>query len=82
MLKKGCPVREVEKRVKAINYPKIEKQKKTTNTLTEVHNSAKKSLTNRFSSKIEIKRNNRGRGNIIIPFLSDRDFERIIELLK
>lgn len=82
IVEKGLSVREVEKMVRAINNPEEKKPKKTSNTLPETYNSAKKHLAHRFSSKIEIKRNNRGRGNIVIPFISDKDFERIIDLLQ
>ena len=82
IVEKGLSVREVEKMVRAINNPEEKKPKKASNTLPETYNSAKKDLTHRFSSKIEIKRNNRGRGNIVIPFISDKDFERIVDLLQ
>jgi len=82
IVEKGLSVREVEKMVRAINNPEEKKPKKASNSLPETHNSAKKQLANRFSSKIEIKRNNRGRGNIVIPFISDKDFERIVNLLQ
>ncbi len=81
IVEKGLSVREVEKMVRIINNPEEKKPKKTANTLPETYHSAKKSLTHHFSSKIDIKRNNRGRGNIVIPFTSDKDFERILELL-
>ncbi len=82
IVEKGLSVREVEKMVRIINNPEEKKLKKKANVLPETYNSAKKSLTHRFSSKIEIKRNNRGRGNVVIPFTSDKDFERILNLLK
>jgi ParB family chromosome partitioning protein len=82
IVEKGLSVREVEKMVRMINNPEEKKQKKITKSLPETYHNAKKSLSNRFSSKIDIKRNNRGRGNIVIPFISDKDFERILELLK
>ena len=82
IVEKGLSVREVEKMVRNINNPEEKKIKKATNTLPENYYSAKKILIHRFSSKIDIKRNNRGKGNIVIPFISDKDFERILELLK
>ena len=39
-------------------------------------------LSNYFARKIEIKRTNKGKGNITIPFETDEDFERLLELLK
>ena len=82
IVEKGLSVREVEKMVQAIMNPNDNKTKRIANILPETYNSVKKTLTHRFSSKIEIKRNNRGRGTIVIPFISDKDFERILDLLK
>jgi ParB family transcriptional regulator, chromosome partitioning protein len=38
-------------------------------------------LSSRFKSQVELKRNDKGIGKIIIPFLSDDDLERIISIL-
>ncbi len=35
-----------------------------------------------FGSRVDIKRNNKGRGKIVIPFKSDREFNNIIDLLE
>ncbi|MFZ4399819.1 MAG: ParB/RepB/Spo0J family partition protein [Bacteroidales bacterium] len=82
IVEKGLSVREVEKMVRSINNPEVKKTKKSTSTLPANYSSAKTTLAHRLSSKIDIKRNNRGRGNIVIPFTSDQDFERILQLLK
>jgi ParB family chromosome partitioning protein len=82
IVEKGLSVREVEKMVRIINNPEEKKIKKTKDALPENYKSIKDSLIHHFSTKIEIKRNNRGRGNIVIPFASDKDFERILNLLK
>ena len=82
IVEKGLSVREVEKMVRIINNPEEKKIKKTKDALPENYKSIKDSLIHHFSSKIEIKRNNRGRGNIVIPFASDKDFDRILTLLK
>jgi ParB family chromosome partitioning protein len=82
IVEKGLSVREVEKMVRIINNPEEKKIKKTKDALPENYKSIKDSLIHHFSTKIEIKRNNRGRGNIVIPFASDKDFDRILTLLK
>ncbi|NVN94876.1 MAG: ParB/RepB/Spo0J family partition protein [Bacteroidetes bacterium] len=82
IVEKGLSVREVEKMVRAINNPEKKKVKNSANALPENYNLAKNVLKHRLSSKIEIKRNNRGRGNIVISFISDKDFDRILDLLK
>ena len=40
-----------------------------------------KHLSSRFNTKVELKRNEKGRGKIIIGFKSDAELEKIIELL-
>ncbi len=82
IVERGLSVREVEKMVRLINNPEIKKPKAAKGSLPENYKHAKDILSNRFTSKIDIKRNNRGRGNIVIPFMSDSDFERIINILK
>ena len=39
-------------------------------------------LSRNFNTSIEIKRNQKGRGKLIIPFNDDNDFDRIIKLLE
>jgi len=41
----------------------------------------KNDLTDMFNTKVKLKINNKGKGNIVIPFNSDKDFERIIKLI-
>jgi ParB family chromosome partitioning protein len=40
-----------------------------------------KHLSRRFDTKVELKRNESGKGKIIIGFKSDAELEKIIELL-
>ena len=42
---------------------------------------ASQNLSQRFNTKVEIKRSHSGKGRLVIPFVSDTDFKRIIELL-
>lgn len=39
------------------------------------------SLSSKFSSRIEVKKEDTGKGKIVIPFLSDEDLNRILDLL-
>lgn len=41
----------------------------------------KKHLSNHFSTNVDFKINNKGKGKIVIPFNSDKDLERIIGVL-
>lgn len=81
IVESGLSVREVEKMVRMINHPEIKKHKKEKGALPVQYKTAKESLVQHFTAKVDIKRNNRGRGNIVIPFASDKDFERILSLL-
>lgn len=81
IVEKGLSVREVEKMVRIIVNPDDKKNKRTKETLPDIYNDFKNKLSTKFESKIEIKRNNRGKGNITINFNSDKDFERILKLL-
>lgn len=58
----------------------LEKKKKKINEIGE-YIDLQKHLSQRFSSKVELKRNDKGRGKIIIGFKSDSELERIIGLL-
>ena len=40
-----------------------------------------KHLSRRFDTKVELKRNEAGKGKIVISFKSDEELEKIIELL-
>ena len=82
IVENGLSVREVEKMVRMINHPETKKPKKEKGSLPVQYKTAKESLIQHFSAKVDIKRKNRGRGNISIPFTSDKDFERIVNLLK
>ncbi|MBQ9312317.1 MAG: ParB/RepB/Spo0J family partition protein [Bacteroidales bacterium] len=50
--------------------------------LPQAHNDLAKTLSDKLSLTVDIKRSQRGKGSITIPFANDKDFERIAELLK
>lgn len=82
-------VRKVEEIVREIVNPRIEepvipediaeKPKKTTEIGDYIE--LQKHLSTRFNTKVELKRNENGKGKIIIGFRSDLELEKIIELL-
>lgn len=49
--------------------------------LSEEYNILRESLSEFFQTKVQLTCSERGRGKIVIPFASERDMERIIELL-
>lgn len=73
-------VRDTEKIAKQINNPTKKKLNPHT-LLPETYSITKKSLTNALLTKVEIKRDLKGKGTIEIKFKSDEDFNRIISLI-
>lgn len=81
IIAENLSVREVEKAVKAQNQPADAKPKKSPNVLPERYKIRQKALSDQFNTKIEVKRNTKGKGNIVISFKSDDELERLFELL-
>jgi len=75
-------VRKTEEIVKTINEGQsVEPQPKKKAKTPEEYNLMKKHLSKQFGVKISLSVNEKGAGKISIPFSSDKDFERIIEVL-
>ncbi len=74
-------VRQVETLVRKFNQEGEEEKPAITLSLPQYHTEKKNTLSDRFKSKIEIKRNIKGKGHISIHFKSDDDFDRVINLL-
>ena len=75
-------VRQVEELMKTLNQESSNRQKPTKISLPQHIQTAKSSLKKMYSTDIDIKRNLKGKGNIVISFKSDEEFARIIELLQ
>lgn len=82
IIAEGLSVREVERLVKEVHGQPTKKPVNKENTLPEKHRVIKDSLSDSLGTKVEIKRNNKGNGSIVIPFKSDDDFRRIISFLE
>jgi ParB family chromosome partitioning protein len=74
-------VRKIEELAREANTGTPVKEKASSTRLTEEYESLKKHLSKHFDSKIDLKRNDKGKGSIIIPFKSDDDLERILGVL-
>ena len=48
----------------------------------EIDESQKKAFSNYFGNKVDVKVAGNGKGKITIPFQSEEDLKRIIELIK
>lgn len=59
----------------------LKKSQKSRVVLPENYRMVKENLAVTFDTKVDLKRNNKGQGSIVIPFKSDDDFERIVKLL-
>lgn len=73
-------VRQVEDRVRQYKNPSIS-SKPESNELPEELRSLKNELAGYFNANVDVKRNAKGKGSLVIKFDSDRDLERIIELI-
>jgi len=81
VVKKGLSVREVEEIVRNLNKLPAS-QKNIGNKPLPLHFEAiRNSLSSRLSLKVELKRNTKGRGTIVIPFSSDSELEKIISAI-
>jgi len=79
---RGLSVRQVEAIVKNVNGSLKPSSKKTQTVLPEKFIKAKTGLTLQLGANVEIKRNNKGKGSIVIPFKSDKEFDILIGLLE
>ena len=77
-------VRQVEEMVSELKTPKAKKTKssKTNKPLPITHSEFQNNLSTKLSTKIEIKRSQRGKGAITIEFSNDKDFERIMSIIE
>jgi len=77
-VKEDLSVRKIEELVRDANNGTPVKEKAKPVRLAEEYESLKEHLSKHFNSKIDMKRNAKGKGQIIIPFKSDDDLERIL----
>jgi len=80
-VKQELSVRKIEELAREANTGTPVKEKASPVRLAEEYESLKKHLSKHFDSKIDLKRNDKGKGSIIIPFKSDDDLERILGVL-
>ncbi|MBT3242337.1 MAG: ParB/RepB/Spo0J family partition protein [Bacteroidetes bacterium] len=80
VLRAGLSVRQTEQLVKG-NKTKPKKPVKGTIEKSDQYDKLKDQLSRFFSTPVDFNRNQYGKGNIIIPFTTDADLERIIGIL-
>jgi len=86
MMEEGLSVRDVENLVRAAHERKDEEvkpsvQSKKKVSLPEGFSDIQKTLSGKLSVKVKIKVDERGRGMVSIPFKSQQDLKRIIDLM-
>lgn len=82
IIDKGLSVRKVEELVRSINSLQLKpKSVKPAAGVSFEYQKLQKDLASRFATKVKLKVGENGKGAIEIPFVSDDDLSRILELL-
>src|SRR5690606_23241895 len=79
ILQQGLSVRAVEELVR--NYQKTPQKKTSVKGLSFQVQKVQDDLSSKFGSRVKLKMNDQGKGAIEIPFLSEDDLSRILEML-
>lgn len=82
VLEKSLSVRNVEALMRAYNNPEPKTSAKKKPALSPDFLKVQENLRAQFETKVSIKRKDANKGEIIIPFFSDNDFNRILDLLE
>jgi len=78
----GLNVRQVEGLVKEFKSPEQKKSSSTKASLPIKYKQTPAELSLKLGSKVNLKRNNNGQGSLVISFNSDKDLDRIINIIK
>ncbi|MBS3807260.1 MAG: ParB/RepB/Spo0J family partition protein [Bacteroidales bacterium] len=83
ILDEGLSVRATEDMIRNLGQTQPGKKSSTSTrkTLPEEYQQLKHSLADHFNTNIDVKRNDNGKGKIVIPFKSDKDLERIMSII-
>lgn len=79
--KEAWSVRKLEEEIRASKNPVPIASKKSPSALSLTHQKIKEDLKDKLKATVQLKTNNKGGGNIVINFKSEKDLERLIELL-
>lgn len=74
----GLSVRQVEAMVRQTNQPKAKKKAAGTSEIPEKYKTIPSRLSQSLGTKVRLKRNQRGEGNIVITFKNDHELDQII----
>jgi ParB family chromosome partitioning protein len=81
VIKNGLSVRKVEEMVRDTQQAPVKKEGKQPETLAFQMQKIQDDLASKFSTRVKLKVNSQGNGSIEIPFLSEDDLGRILEML-
>ena len=81
IIQQELSVRKVEELVRDLQRPPVRKEGKQPEPLSFQVQKIQDDLASKFSTKVKLKVNNQGTGTIEIPFLSEDDLNRILEML-
>ena len=81
IIQQGLSVRKVEEMVRDLQRPGVKKEGKQPEPVSFQMQKIQDDLASKFSTQVKLKMGNRGGGTIEIPFLSEDDLGRILEML-
>ncbi|WP_214072690.1 ParB/RepB/Spo0J family partition protein [Mucilaginibacter sp. dw_454] len=81
IIEQGLSVRKVEEMVRDLQKSRTKKEGKQPDEVSFHFQKIQDDLATRFSSQVKLKVNGQGKGSIEIPFLSEDDLGRILEML-
>ncbi len=80
--REGLSVRQTEAEVKRLTAPSGKTPQASSNHLTPVLSDLQRELSSDFGTRVKLKRDAKGRGQIAIHFGSDEEFNRLVEMLR
>ncbi|RZA03395.1 MAG: ParB/RepB/Spo0J family partition protein [Sphingobacteriaceae bacterium] len=81
IIQDGLSVRKVEQMVRELQHSRIKKEGKQPEPISFQMQKIQDDLASKFSTKVKLNINSQGKGSIEIPFLSEDDLGRILEML-
>ncbi len=81
IIKKGLSVRQVENIVREILNPTTNHKKDSIPNIPEKYRNISNDLSKLLGTKVNFKRNNKGKGSLVINFKNDEELERIFNVL-
>lgn len=82
ILSKSLSVRETEALVRNLKNPEAAKTKKKSTSLPEYAKEGREQLSKYLDTEVSVKTKGKGKGELILPFKDEADFQRIMNLIK